>query len=128
MPKINITKKAAEVLREIDAALELAEKATPGPWKTGGTGELLMRGKWGIGSLTCHEYVAEDCPVIPEVEQRDNAAFIAASRNGWPKALRALKTAIEGLLKANPCCSDEIMDSFTKNLLTALFDQWNATK
>ncbi len=121
----SIQERAAEVLREIDAALELAEKATPGPWEARfshnsifGPINQVMQGD-GNGCFLA----INACMSAPG----DDPFFIAASRNGWPKTLRALKTAIEGLLEIL-ACGILSAPATAQRQLTTILDQWEAAK
>ena len=93
-----ITEQAAQVLREIDAALALAEKA--------------------------HGDVPPDYTYCPGLADYYEAA---TDNRGWPLSLRCLKTAIEGLLeRAN--LDGYCVDGNAKDDLTALCNQWSAAK
>lgn len=86
----------------IDEALALCEKATPGPWDTDEdeTGRVWRR--------LPTEYIASakfdppadghgqasrrsECNPRTFDQRHNDAAFIAAAREGWPKALKALE-------------------------------------
>ena len=122
---MNIQDRAALVLQQIDAALALADKATPGPWPNKDNHKpyqvVWINRAEGYCTL---ELLAQD------------AAFIAASRNGWPASLRCLKTAIDGLLKLHKAndTSEVLNVSMTMSMsrfesiaaLTTLCDQWEA--
>lgn len=108
------------MLQQIDEQLALAEKASPGPWTVFGTHETEV--------LTAPNPPYEEPLVIVDTRffekmtnprEKEDAAFIAASRTGWPTALRCFKTAIEGLLD-----SDE--STLRHHALTILCDQWRA--
>lgn len=116
-----ITDRAALVLQQIDAALEMAEKATRGPW--------IAEDSWvGKGNSA----VATTCHYAHDAD----AAFIATSRTLLPTSLRCLKTAIEGLLKMMepnlhtcPNCIREFTETITHlSDLTTLCDQWEASR
>jgi hypothetical protein len=138
----NIADRAAQVLREIDAALALAENATPGPWRNKHhqyTSEIFSDG-WGP--------IAQMHSSPAPIQERNNTSdFIAASRTLLPASLRCLKTAIEGLLgqhgyleqcfcgctTANEAgdrdiCSRCIALDQSEQSLTTLCDQWRAAK
>ena len=115
---MNITDRAAQVLREIDAALALAEKATPGRWADRFNHESVFG--------TMHQVMTEERPgyfwaingLGGDMSPAD-AAFIATSHTLLPASLRCLKTAIEGTLA---------MGDFGHSLCAALCDQWEAAK
>ena len=112
----SITTRAAQVLREIDEALALAEKATPGPWHSQNPSYRVY-----VGNVKSSPPIAE--MLTHTSHERDtDAAFIAASRTILPKSLRCLKTAIEGLL---PACGYWVGCA---EALTTLCDQWEAAK
>ena len=97
-----LTDRAAQVLREIDAALELAEKAH---------GDAPP------------EYTY--CPGLADYYEA------STDNRGWPLSLRCLKTAIEGLLAArewNEQTGEEFMPSYASLTLTAILDTWEAAK
>ena len=50
----NITDRAAQVLREIDAALALAEKSTQGPWETGAASYQIYANGKHIAEMQSH--------------------------------------------------------------------------
>lgn len=80
--------RAAKVLQEIDAALALSEKATAGPWSAGTKG-------FSIGGFS---FTPQPVGTSENKVATSDLAFIAASRNGWPKSLRCLRTAIKAIL------------------------------
>ena len=138
---MNIQERAAKVLQEIDAALELAEKATAGPWKAstvesvGGASiygdvkspiqqnrRLVASGTWTNQCDACPQIVRP----ISEAECNANTAFIALSRTGWPTALRCLKTAIDGMLNSHAMLLKHDWNACElTTVLTTLCDQWN---
>ena len=121
------------MLREIDDALELAEKATPGPWtKAQPASENILQAHFTVSSPTDANYApVAKCQsrTMLLTEASNNAAFIAASRTLLPASLRCLKTAIEGLVRTiepyrfpeedRPCAFDA---------LDALCEQWEENK
>ena len=109
---MNITERAQKVLTEIDAALALAEKTTPGPWQQ----DLSLVITTYSNPEIC------DCDGYSIKQDEDNAAFIAASRTGYPMSLRCLKTAIGGLLRYDDCGSETWL--WAQQTLTILCDQW----
>ena len=127
---MNIADRAAIVLREIDAALALTEKATPGPWADKFNHESVF------GPM--HQVMTEERPGyfwaingLGGDMSPDDAAFIAASRTLLPASLRCLKTAIKGFLEArewNEETNEDFMPSYASAALTTLLDQWEATK
>lgn len=126
---MNIQQRAATVLQEIDAALALAEKATLGPWTHHKTGYAIHG--FDNGFICKTEYGDADA----SKRRQENAAFIAASRTGWPTALRCLKTAIEGLLEMQAANRDNFGGNRDAGIaqvfrarLTALCNQWEASR
>lgn len=113
---MTIQQRAALVLQQIDAALALAEQATPGPWSVADAGEVGVYCSYRLLTMNGGE----------SIRNQSNAAFIAASRTLLPASLRCLKTAIEGTLRRltmtdyNPEKSDCI------EILTTLCDQWES--
>ena len=91
-----ITDRAAIVLQQIDAALALAEKATPGPWtaQPADSPQIMSPKNEHCVSTTYGCYATKE-------DKANNATFIAASRTLLPASLRCLKTAIEGLIEAD---------------------------
>ena len=91
---MNITDRAQKVIAEIDAALAVSEKATPGPWRH----VSALSFAW-----PCNENVVLDSEHrgITKMTLGDghDHAFIAAARTICPASLRCLKTAIEALLQ-----------------------------
>lgn len=120
---MNITERAALALQEIDAAIALAEKATPGPWRNTDTGAANVLAFPDQPNRNRPEF---DGALYMHTSNRHNdAAFIAASRTLLPKSLRCLKTAIEGLLSAIAVASPLMEEHLTAGL-TTLCDQWEA--
>ena len=95
---MNITDRAQKVIAEIDAALAVSEKATPGPWAD------RFNHESAFGPM--HQVMTEERPgycwaingLGGDMSPAD-AAFIAASRTLLPTSLRCIKTAIEALLQ-----------------------------
>lgn len=129
---MTLTERAALVLQQIDADLALAEKATAGPWVVieGTRGGKEVKGPSGVWDMCV------DCC-------ESDAAFIAASRTGWPASLRCLRTAIEGLIRAGSggashaaqckARTENGIDRYKCNCwlskqLTTLCDQWEASR
>ena len=121
-----IQDRAAKVLQEIDDALAMAEKATPGPWEV--SGRTIFHYEPGIGNRICDSYGKD-------------SDFIAASRTLLPKSLRCLKTAIEGLLPVVMQVKNHHPDDMDRGrcphclalagastALTTICDGWEATK
>lgn len=75
----------------IDEAKELIARATPGPW-TVRDGTNVLAGDGHSPTQYTSTLSADLC----DSRNRDNAAFIAAARDGWPRAILAteLLTAI----------------------------------
>ena len=114
------TELAHQVLAEIDAAISLSEKATPGPWR-------LACGAVKAGDATV-AYPPKITDVLPLGGYNDGL-FIAASRTDWPKSLRCLKTAITGLMEiAATHTTERWFITSAQTFLTTLCDQWEETK
>jgi hypothetical protein len=129
---MNITERAAKVLQEIDAALALAEKATPGPWIWDGK-DVWHRGESYESKDYPHSYtgIQGDERLQKSPTFLANTDFIAASRTEWPKSLLMNKTAIEGLRDTarmvgadNPSYDGCGRDAAAT--LTTILDQWEA--
>ena len=122
---MTIQDRAAKVLQKIDAALALAEKATPGPWKWDGK-DVWHRGESYESKTDPHLYtgIQGDERLQTSLTFRANTAFIAASRTLLPTSLCCLKTAIEGLLKIMKRSHPYWLDD--EIALTILCDQWEA--
>lgn len=122
----NITKRAARVLQEIDAALEMTEKSPPGPWTHGQTCA-------GVNAV-CLFQIRGNSESYTLTNSKNDAAFIAASRTGWPTALRCLKTAIEGLLEVITATAGNSAWAPSKgqrqacDALAILCEQWEASR
>lgn len=110
----SITDRAAQVLREIAAALAMAANLPPERWETD------REAKRPAVFTEAGDFIGGD--MTP-----DNAAFIAASRTGYPLSLRCLKTAIDGLLRAYKYKSEHNRNGIGATL-TTLCDQWRVAK
>ena len=67
--------------RDLKADLEICDKATPGPWRAGGSFVITFHDEW-------------ICEVVGEYSMgcEDNMRFVAQAREGWPHAIeRAIK-------------------------------------
>lgn len=105
----SIQERADIVLREIDAAIALAEKATPGPWWNESCVLHCKAPEWTDEVHAC------DHPV--KTERDEDGDFIAAARTLVPTSLRCLKAAIELMLMR--------MDGgWTDDILRTLCAQW----
>jgi len=121
---MNITERAAKVLQQIDAALAMVDKATPGPWNvenltparhdvvkpSGGKITSIFRANDG-----CHEYRGAALP---------DAAFIAASRTILPTSLEIIQDDIKAWLELLPLA--EFVNHIPEQRLTAICDKWEA--
>ncbi len=97
---MSTTERAQKVLAEIDAALALADNAH---------GDAPPDYTYCQGLADYYEAATND--------------------SGWPKSLRCIKTAIEGLLAAkewNEQTGEEFAPSYAAESLTAICDQWQA--
>lgn len=133
---MNITERAAIVLQEMDAALALAEKATPGPWlaqegsNTNDDNKIFIRESDDVRHAGgC--WLAEMVGQLIAGNERDNAAFIATSRTLLPTSLLCLKTSIDELLEiiaeaAEDSHGERRLRIVAVNALTTLCDQWEA--
>jgi hypothetical protein len=88
--------------RDLKADLELCNKATPGPWRAGGSFVITFHDEW-------------ICEVVGEysTDCEDNMRFVAQAREGWPHAIeRAIKAEalarelMEALKKAHEYIGD----------------------
>ena len=122
---MNIQERAAKVLQEIDAALALAEKATKGPWRKAKTCVGIPAAMVGCQSVALFGIRRNDNDRFDLPNHKEDATFIAASRTGWPTALRCLKTAIEELLPVSKANYDDCCD-FARNTLTTICNQWES--
>jgi hypothetical protein len=116
----SIIDRAAIVLQQIDAALALAEKATPGPWRHHKTGYAIHG--FDEGFICKTEYADKDAAK----HRQENAAFIAASRTLLPASLRCLKTAIGSLKAIYIAANNEADSEFALKILANICDQWEA--
>jgi hypothetical protein len=122
-----ITDRAAIVLQQIDAALALAEKATPGPWTTGNTC-IGIPSVFGETKAVCLFQTRSNSESYTLPNAKDHATFIAASRTLLPASLRCLKTAIGALKAIYIAASNEADSEFALRTLANLCDQWEGTK
>jgi hypothetical protein len=88
-------------IARLRALVELAEKATPGPWLSGATAESFIDGAWdGYGQIAD---VGDAGYVVASsgVDDEANAAFISAARNSVPdmEAVIAERDALHALAK-----------------------------
>ena len=126
---INITERAAIVLQQIYAALSLAEKATPGPWRCLDD----ANNHWGMVEVHGPRVrvigftQATDVSFSQGITTRHDRDFIAASRTLLPASMRMLKTAIEGFLAIASYSTGHAHFQADKSL-TTLCDQWEETK
>ena len=99
--------------------LAIAEKRTPGKWDA--TGKSIFKKHWLIISASCHEYVAEDCPIVPTDEQEANAARIVACVNALegynPAAVRDVVEALRSIYDSLSA------DTFTGDVLDGFYEQ-----
>ena len=130
----SITSRAAIVLAEIDAALALAEKATPGPWEIGNENNQccdVSLPKDLTISLDRQGRFASAF-VIERSEMLGNAHFIAASRTLLPASLQIIRDDIKAWLELRDSLQvgrDDVTTwDFCNRRLTTLCDQWEATK
>ena len=115
---MSITERAAIVLREIDEALAMSERATPGPWETDTQAKRPA-------------VFSENGDFIGVDMSPSNSLFVSTSRTGWPKSLRSLKTAIEVFLAIIDVEADEKGEPEPAGIvasaaLTTLCDQWQS--
>lgn len=83
-------------MRDLQADLQICNKATPGPW---------IRSKFGLNILThdseistaTQKYSGTSSYAEEQIKKLEaNANFIAAAREGWPEAIeRAIKAEAE---------------------------------
>lgn len=120
-------------------------KATPPPWAQ------YITDEWPPGWIGIRQNV--DSPTLTEThiatvgrinDAEYDVLFITASRVGYPKALRCLKTAIEGWINTQNAALDNMEGASGEGFeaweaweavvdcaslrLTALCDQWEALK
>lgn len=103
---------------DLDAVEARVNAATPGPWGVG-NGTNVVRGLevTGCGSYTCIQSVAEidddrcdwDRDEAVEVDQEDDADFIAAARQDVPRLVaevRRLRAELDALRERTQACAD----------------------
>lgn len=131
---MTLIERAQKALAEIDADLALAEKTTPGPWgvertmTTNWIGPMRRNGDGKISIIVCdtdRDGLRAEC-----INQNDcDAKFIAASRTGWPLALRCLRTTISALVAiAAPALGGKTQQWCAQVELKNLIDQWEASR
>ena len=103
--------------------LTTAETRTPGRWHGEPGNDLIYRGKWVIAGAFDGEYVCKDCPIIPEDEQHNNAAFIASCAGPAEAGWRATIAAVDGLLRVYARC-DEPTSTYAEETLAAIIAAW----
>ncbi len=99
-----LTDEAALSDAELASLVELEAAATPAPW--GFANGMIARGleATGPGSYTCIQSVAEMTdvedrmdwdagPAYADVDPEDDAEFIVALRNAWPRLVASLRSA-----------------------------------
>lgn len=126
---MTIAKRVALALQQIDAQLALAEKKL-------GDENNLVRLAAKYDAQDALDTAMTGVPHGNEVQTdlRAFATFIAASRAGWPTALRCVRTAIEGLLwiHQSPFLdsteSGEIAQGDADNALVTICDQLGVPK
>jgi len=79
---------------EITAGLEIAKETPTGPWTYGGGPKVNGEQRLFVTSETDSDFEL-DLGNAGFLENHHVAAFIAASRTGWPKALEALQRVYE---------------------------------
>src|ERR1700685_3008401 len=91
-------------VKEIDEQLAICDKATPGPWETGGGCVLQEAFPADIITEALHS-----SDLVDGDYQQGNIDFIAAAREGWPQALRNERAALFALLEVEFCynCRNE---------------------
>jgi len=125
----NITDRCALVLQQIDAALEVAKKATPGPWTQ------YITAEWPPGWIGVRQNVASDTLTETHVatvgrvnDAEHDVAFIATSRTLLPNSLRCLKTAMQAIAWYNDSAEDKTERKIALRTLTTLCEQWEASR
>ena len=119
---MNITEHAALVLQQIDAALALAEKATPGPWWDG------IDVEHGTYPDVFH-FDAKKREHVTKPKYVRDATFIATSRTLLPASLEIIRDDIKSLLQITDtnCHGDGLgclNVAVAERRLIALCDQW----
>lgn len=120
---MTIQQRAALVLQQIDDALALAEKTTPGPWKNYRNDDFEGCRIATPEHRNLWHSCGDEALAIPAGE------FIAASRTLLPASLRCLKAAIEVFL--NDKVWNELYKQYVRRhdsltVLTTILDQWEA--
>lgn len=149
---MNVIEEAKQVLVEIDAKLTQWERdVTAGPWHwvkdddpvdyTRRYDDVIEEAQdthllgVSLRSVGPREPASDMFPDLPtflsdsEEITKSDAAFIAASRTGWPTALRMLKTSIETLLADkfwNYISQAYVLRHDSLVALTTLIKQWRA--
>jgi hypothetical protein len=121
---MNITEQAAQVLREIDEALALAEKATPGPWFQPQSAKHL---------IYTHPAGGDNVLAMDDrLGAYEDAAFIATSRTLLPASLQIIRDDIKAWLELRDSLQvgrDDVTTwDFCNRRLTAILDAWEAAK
>lgn len=88
------------VLPSLRKGLEMEEKATPGPWRVMDIQGVSVWGQTQIlpGEVRCEAPTFARITFYVADIDRENATFIAHTRNEWRKQTEALILAIEGAL------------------------------
>jgi hypothetical protein len=122
---MSTTDRAAIVLQQIDAALALAEKATPGPWDA-------SDGVVGCNTTNGYYMVTCDSQKTSHAQDIANAACIAASRTLMPASLQIIRDDIKAWLELRDSLKvgrDDVTTwDFCQRRLTAICDTWRATQ
>ena len=84
--------------------LSICEKAAPAPWKVCGAneGRCSCGNVFGSGGEACvcsMTNVEEADPAYVDAQRADNATFIAAAREGWPRTIKELIAAKAGIIE-----------------------------
>ena len=120
---MNITDRAALVLQQIDAALALAEKATPGPWDS--KEYASHPASWIYDGKSRHVAVTQGTG-FDKFQDADNARHIANSRTFSPNAARAVLSAIDALEHIAEWHADSGMKA--KFRLQTISEQWESVQ
>lgn len=109
-----------QACREI---IELAEKATSAPWRSGRCDEgaekrwFIGSKKYDIGIISLYNDTAR-----PEAQHESNAAFIAQTRSFTPAAARSLLVAIDALESIH--ATSPMGDDAAWEALESIRQQW----